>query len=233
MTKGEVSTAMTALMDAPYLRFCRSCNATHLFEMPFRLSALRAGLELEAGTSPPVMLPVPDFKKAAKTPERYDVIRAYLRLLGPATPKQVAGYIDAPVTDVKGRWPDDVVEVSVEGEARWVLSADADRLDSESVTTTRLLGPFDLFMQARDRPVLVDDAATAKALWPVLGRPGAILTGGEIVGLWRPRQAGKSLRVKAQLWSRNSARVRAAISEQAERLATYRQVSLSGVDLED
>src|SRR5450759_381357 len=141
--KGELSTQLTALMDPPYLRFCRACNATHLYEMPFRLAALRAGLELEPGTSPPVLRPVPGFERVTKPSQRYHVVRAYLRLLGPATPKHVADYLDAPVKDVRTRWPEDAVEVSVEGETRWVLSPDADRLTAEPVTTTRLLGPFD------------------------------------------------------------------------------------------
>ena len=67
MAKGEVSAAVTALMDPPFLRFCRPCDTTHLYEMPFRLAALRAGLELEHGTSPPVLRPVPDFERDAKT----------------------------------------------------------------------------------------------------------------------------------------------------------------------
>jgi Winged helix DNA-binding domain len=128
MVKGEVSAAVTALMDPPYLRFCRPCNATHLYEMPFRLGALRAGPELEAGTSPPVLQRLPGFKRAARTSDRYDVARANLRLLGPATPKQVAAYLDAPVKDVTAHWPGDVVEVLVEGESRWVMSADAGAL---------------------------------------------------------------------------------------------------------
>jgi Winged helix DNA-binding domain len=160
------------------------------------------------------------------------VIRDYLRLLGPATPKQVAGYLDAPVKDVKAHWPHDAVEVAVDGEPRRLLAADEDALqESEVVRTTRLLGPFDLFLQARDRPTLVSDPARAKALWPVLGRPGAILVDAEIVGLWRPRQSGKSPRVRVEMWARGSSSVRTAITEQAERLAAYRQVSLSGVDL--
>jgi len=232
MAKGEVSTQVTALMDQPYLRFCRVCNATHLYEMPFRLAALRAGLELEPGTSPPVLRPVPGFERAARTPPRYDVIRAYLRLLGPATPKHVAAYIDAPVKDVTALWPADLVEVSVEGEIRWLLSADASGLTSERVKTTRLLAPFDLFLQARDRPTLVDDPARAKALWPVLGRPGAVLIDGEIAGMWRPRKLGKHFRVQVELWDTVSSSIREAISEQAERLAAYRQVPLSGIDLE-
>jgi len=232
MAKGEVSTALTALMDPPYLRFCRPCNATHPYEMPFRLAALRAGLELEPGTSPPVLSRIPGFERAAKTPGRYDVVRAYLRLLGPATPKQVAAYLDAPVKDVTARWPDDVVEVSVEGETRWALSADQDALDADPVKTTRLLGPFDLFLQARDRPLLVDDAARAKVLWPVLGRPGAVLIDGEIAGVWRQRKSAKSLAVRVGLWTRTSASALRSITDQAERLAAFRQVPLSALDLD-
>lgn len=83
--------------------------------MPFRLAALRAGLELEAGTSPPALRRIPGFKRSVTTPEKYDVVCAYLRLLGPATPKHVADYLDAPVKDVAARWPGDAIEVSVEG----------------------------------------------------------------------------------------------------------------------
>ncbi|GAA1742513.1 DNA glycosylase AlkZ-like family protein [Luedemannella helvata] len=104
--KGEISARLTAAMPEPYLRRCRPCDAVHLYEMPFRLAAVRAGLELEHGTSPPVLRRIPGFRAAARVDKRFDVIRAYLRLLGPATPQHVAGYLDAPVGDVKQRWPD-------------------------------------------------------------------------------------------------------------------------------
>ena len=70
MTKGEVSTRLTSVMDKPYLRFCRSCQATHLYEMPFRLAALRAGLELLPDTSPPVMAPIARFSPAKRPSPR-------------------------------------------------------------------------------------------------------------------------------------------------------------------
>lgn len=221
---------MTQLMEPPYLRFCWPCNATHLYEMPFRLAALRAGLELEAGTSPPVLRPIAGFRRRSETSMRYDVVRAYLRLLGPATPKHVAGYLDAPVKEVKARWPRDVVEVSVEGEPRWVLADDVDDLTAEQVKTTRLLGPFDLFLQARDRQLLVADPSQQKALLPVLGRPGAVLVDGEIAGMWRPRKSGNKLRVHVELWGKPSRSVRDAVSDSAERLAAHRLASLSGID---
>jgi Winged helix DNA-binding domain len=232
MVKGEVSTRMTSRMDPPYLRFCRPCNATHMYEQTFRLAALRAGLELQPGTSPPVLQRIPGFRRSARTPQRYDVVRAYLRLLGPATPKHVAEYLDAPVRDVKARWPADTVEVDVDGETRSVLAGDADRLHDGPAGVTRLLGPFDLFLQARDRSLLVDDPAHAKALWPVIGRPGAVLVDGDVAGTWRPRASGARLSVSVRPWVRLSARARRAVTEQAERLAAYRGVDLTGVDLD-
>jgi hypothetical protein len=178
------------------------------------------------------MRPVVGFERAAEPSQRYDVVRAYLRLLGPAIPRHVADYLDAPLRDVKDRWPADVVQVSVHGAPRWVLSADLEKLSPDPVRTTRLLGPFDLFLQAKDRQLLVDDPGRSKALWPVLGRPGAVLVDGEIAGLWRPRKSGARFRVHVELWTKRSAALRGAVTEQAERLAAYRQVPLSGVDVD-
>jgi hypothetical protein len=160
------------------------------------------------------------------------VVRAYLRLLGPATPKHVAEYLDATLKDVRARWPDDAVEVDVAGERRWLLAADLERLEAPE-RSTRLLGPFDLFLQARDRPLLVDDPARIKALWPVLGRPGAILDGGEIAGIWRPRKSGRKLTVLLELWRRDTARLRNAIALQAERLAAFRRIQLGDVRIDE
>jgi hypothetical protein len=87
-------------------------------------------------------------------------------------------------------------------------------------------------LQAKDRPTLVDDPARAKALWPMLGRPGAVLVDGEIAGLWRPLKSGKNLRVRIELWAKNSASARTAITAQAEALAAHRKVPLSGIDLD-
>jgi hypothetical protein len=232
VVKGEVSRQVADRMDQPYLRFCRACDATHLYEMPFRLAALRAGLELEAGTSPPVLRPLPGFDPAPVASEQHDVVRAYLRLLGPATPRHVADYLDAPVTDIRARWPADAVEVTVDGEQRWALAADETALAAGPDPLLRLLGPFDLFLQARDRSLLVDAPGHAKALWPALGRPGAVLVDGELIGTWRPRRSGRSLRLRLELWRRASAAVRRAVGDQAERLAGHRLVRLAGVDID-
>jgi hypothetical protein len=230
MVKGEMSGRLAGLLPEPYLRFCRPCDSTHLYEMPFRLAALRAGLELEPGTSPPVLRPVPGLVPSDTVPPRFDVVRGCLRLLGPTTPKLVAGYLDAPVKEVQARWPEDAVEVSVDGERRWLLAEDADRVDDvPPAAGVHLLGPFDPFLQARDRPLLVDDPARAKALWPVLGRPGAVLADGEVAGTWRPRKAGSTLTVAVELWTPVP---REAVTAAAERLAAFRGVLLKDVTID-
>ncbi|SDY36968.1 Winged helix DNA-binding domain-containing protein [Modestobacter sp. DSM 44400] len=228
--KGEMSRQLTAVLPEPYLRYCRPCDAVHVHEMPFRLAALRAGLELQPGTSPPVLQPIPGFAVADAVPERLDVVRAYLRLFGPAIPKHVAGYLDAPVADVTAHWPDDVVEVTVAGERRWALAADADRMGAGPAATTRLLGPFDPYLQLRDRPLLVVDPVRAKDLWRALGRPGAVLVDGEVAGTWRPRKAGKRLTVVVEPW-RDLSGAREAIGAQAQRLAAVRGAELAAVDV--
>jgi hypothetical protein len=233
MVKGEMSARLTAVLDEPYLRCCVPCDAIHAYEQPFRLAALRAGLELEPGTSPPVLRPVPGFAPAASPPDRLDVVRGYLRLLGPATPAHVAGYLDAPLKDVKAHWPADAVEVIVEGERRWILAADADRLAGEAPRGTVLLGSHDLFLQARDRATLVPDERSAKELWRTIGRPGAVLVDGELVGVWRARKAGKSLDLSVSAFGPASPRLRDAVGAEAERLAAFRELGLRSLSIGD
>jgi hypothetical protein len=233
--KGEVSTRLTASLGPPYLRTCVSCAAVHAWEMPFRLGALYGGLELEPGTSPPVLRRIPDWPRRLAgpapdpmaAPRRLQVIRNYLRFLGPATPQQVAGFLDAAVADIKVHWPEDAVEVSVDQKLAWSL-ADPGQPSVDS-TLVRLLGPFDLLLQGQDRQLLVPDNARRKALWPTLGRPGAVLSGTAVVGVWRPKAAGKKLSVRLGAWSRLSAAVRSRIEQQAALLAEHRGLTFAGV----
>jgi hypothetical protein len=228
MVKGDLSGAVSAGLAPPYVRECVPCGRViHVWEMPFRLAAVRAGLELEPGTSPPVLRRIHGLVPAAAPDARFDLVRLALRLLGPTTPKLVAGYLEAPLKDVQRHWPDDVVDVLVEGEPRQVLREDADALDTGPVRGTRLLGPYDLFLQVRDRALLVDDPARAKQVWPVLGRPGVVLVDGTVVGTWRPRKSGAALRLAVDLWGPVPL---PQVDEQAERLAAVRGVRLAGVD---
>ena len=235
MVKGMLSTRMTAEVTEPYLRWCAACGATHLYEGLFRLAALHAGVELEPDTSPPVLRRIPGWQpgqvgrldRAGDGDDGHvDLLRGLLHLLGPLTPKQAAAYLDSPVRDVLARWPDDTVEVDVDGTPAGLLDADLPALtDPPTGSLVRLLGPYDLYLQGRDREVLVPDKSRHKGLWPTLGRPGAVLADGEIVGTWRPRTKGRTLALELDEWVPWSSRTRAAVDVEHARLAQFRGVT--------
>jgi hypothetical protein len=241
IVKGDASGALNQQLGPPFLRDCKPCHAIHIYELPFRLAALQAGLELEAGTSPPVLRRVPRLDPpnyehlAGEASPRFDVIRNHLRFFGPATAKDVAAYVDMPVAEVKAHWPDDAVEVRITGTPevpRFVLDEHLDDLRSKAPAASSvvsLLGPYDPYLQLRGRNTLVDDPRRHKQLWPVLGRPGAMVVDGEVVATWRPKTAGGKLTVRLDPWTKVTAKVRAGIEEQSERLAGFRGVALAGV----
>lgn len=228
--KGELSAALTARLPEPYLRWCNPCGATHVYEQTFRLASLPAGLELEPGTSPPVLRRIPRWRRAPavgmpeEAPTRLRVVDAYVRLCGPTTPAATATFLDVPPGVVKAHWPAGVREVDVDGSKAWALPDLAEPAQTDGLV--RLLGPFDLWLQARDREVVVPDRARHKALWPTIGRPGAVLVGTEVVGTWRPKASGRKLALTVDPWVRVAKADRTRVHEQAERLAAHRGVTL-------
>jgi len=235
LVKGEVSTRLTPELDEPYRRNCVPCGAVHAWETPFRISALYAGLELEPGTSPPVLRRIPGWPRRSPgpaddplaAPEHLQPIRNYLRFLGPATPQDVAAFLDSPVAEIKAHWPEDAVEVTVDGQRRWWL-AGSDEVEVDS-SLLRLLGGYDLLLQGRDRTLIVPDTGKHKGLWPVIGRPGAVLAGADIVGTWRPKAAGDKFSLRLALWSDLSKAARSRLTEEAEHLAAHRGLRLEAV----
>jgi hypothetical protein len=160
-------------------------------------------------------------------PKHLQPIRNYLRFLGPARPADVAGFLETSVAEVKAHWPEDAVPVKVAGTQRWWLAGDQSEVDTGLV---RLLGGFDLLLQGRDRDLLVPDTSRHKSLWPVIGRPGAVLIGTEVVGLWRPKTSGKRFTLRLDLWGKVRARARGELETQAERLASHRGLTLAAID---
>ena len=74
--KGELSTALTERLEPHSLRYCRVCAATHAWENPFRMAPLQGGLELQPGTSPPVLQRITGHRprsSARRAPDRATV----------------------------------------------------------------------------------------------------------------------------------------------------------------
>jgi hypothetical protein len=230
--KGAASTAVSKAIPAPMLRACRACGTSHISDSAMRTASLAAGLELQPDTSPPVLQP----RRGARVPHEHDVkaltalVRGYLTLLGPATPAQAAGYLEARRADVERAWPDDLVEVGVDGSAAWLPAQCEAALSSPpDAELVRLLGGFDPYLQARDRALIVPEKSVQKALWPVLGRPGALFVDGEVAGTWRPKAAGRRLTLIVDAFAPLPPATWDAIDDEAQRVADVRGMHLAAV----
>ena len=175
-------------------RSCASAGRAtrrHSYEQPFRLAALQAGLELEPGTSPPVLRRIPRRRPApykhlgTEADPRFDLIRGYLRFYGPAPVKAIATYLDAPVAEVKAHLPADTVEVTIDGLGgrvkRYALAEDAEALGGAAERASDGRGPAGRLA----RPLSA--APRPRASWSPTGRSR--------------RTSGASLAVPAPCWS--------------------------------
>ena len=86
---------------------------------------------------------------------------------------------------------------------------------------------FDPYLQARDRELIVPDKVAHKALWPVLGRPGAVFVDGEVARHVASEDVGQEARRSR---STSSRRCRAKqVEVEAERVAEVRGLTLDRV----
>jgi hypothetical protein len=234
--KGAVSTAVSRKLPEVMLRDCRACRARHLSDSAMRVALLAAGLELQPGTSPPVLLrrPMAGRPDGPDRPALTALLRAYLRLLGPATVGEAAGYVDARRADVEPVWPDRLVPVEVDGRVTW-LPAEAvpDFENPPEPALVRILGASDPYLQARDRAVLVPDKSRHKVLWPVLGRPMVLLVDGEVSGTVRPKASGKRLTLRVEPFGSLPSARWEAVQAEAERVAAVRGFELAAVQRVD
>ncbi len=224
-TKGEVSTEVSAHLPEAYITWCRPCQAHHLGDQLMRLAGLPAGLRLVPGASPATLAPIARWPGVpAEQSGADELAAAYLHLCGPATPAELGTFLGTSGKAVKHLWPDDAVPVRVEGRKAWIAPDDLDDLTSAEPTEglVRVLPRSDPWLLAKDRNLIVPDAAVRKVLWPTLGWPGAVLVDGEVAAAWRTRSSAKVLTVTVEPFGRLTKPVRAAIAEEAEAVAAQR-----------
>lgn len=224
--KGEVSHAVTERLDPAYSYDCRSCRARHVYGEILQQVGGFGGVEI-VGERPTVLAPLPDRPdQPTRAVGTEGLVRAYLRLHGPATLTEAAGYLGTSQAAARPSWPEDLVEVELDGRRTWLPAEEVGRLtdpglDVEDVV--RLLPPLDPFLQGRDRDLLVPEVARQKEIWRVLGNPGAVLADGELVGVWRARALGRArLEITVTAFEQPRPGVRRAIEGEAHRVATVR-----------
>ena len=225
--KGAASAAVTAAIPAQYSGFCRACGSVHVREMLFRVVALPAAIGLIADTKPVVLEPLSHPYPPPSGQRRLDeLVTRYYRLYGTGTAAEVATHLGTSAGSIRGSLPADLVTVTVAGARTTAPAALVDQLTEADVEAAaglvRLLPPADPLLQPRDRSVLAPDKAAQKALWPILGSPGAVLAGGGLAGSWRTRASGRSLTVTVTPWRKLAKDERTALQSEAELVGTIR-----------
>lgn len=225
MPKGEASAALTERVPDEAVSWCRGCQAHHLSDQLMRLAALPGGARLVPGHRAATLAPIPRWPgRPEATAGLDDLIVASLRLMGPASKGDVASYLGTTQSALAPAWPDDRVEpVTVDGRKAFVAAADLDALlAAEPVRLARLLPRSDPWVLARDRVVTVPRKVDQKALWPILGQPGAVLVDGEVVGTWRTRATTTRLDVTVTPFAPVPEARRADVEAEAPGLAAAR-----------
>jgi winged helix DNA-binding protein len=236
MPRGEVSTEVSKRVPRSLTFDCKTCRARHVAGNVWQHSGLAGGIEVESRGRDATLAPIDD---APPQPERNvgigDLITTYLRLLGPATPLELGKYLGSTTAEIKKVWPDDLVELTVDGRRAWLPHQSVGDLEAaERPSGVRLLPPMDPLLQSRDRDLLVPSRDQQKQVWRVLGNPGALLLDGEIAGVWRAKMAGRRrVDLTVTPFVTLSAAQRARLDDEAAQVARGRGAAEATVTLED
>ena len=176
--------------------------------------------------------------RAPETPPDADrlLVRKFLHCHGPSTPALLAEWLGCSPAQARRLWnsvAQELEPVSVEGKARWLLSADRDALAHPCGPQERLLGPHDPYLDTRDRDVLLPDKALQKLVWRTVGNPGAVVLDGRISGVWTARTVRDRLELSVTAWQAFSARQQSMLEIRAQEYAAFRGLSLLKYTLED
>jgi hypothetical protein len=197
-------------------------------ELLFRLAALPAGVGLVPDTKPVVLAPLNggDAIQAEPAGGIELLVAETYRRHGVATAGELAAHLGTSARCLRPALPDDLVPVLVGGArsaAREAMLADIGNADVDAAgRLVRLLPGSDPLLQPRDRAVLTTDRNHQKAMWPVIGQPGAVLAGGGLAGIWRARQSGNKLTITLTPWHGFSRRERSALADEAQLVGVVR-----------
>jgi Winged helix DNA-binding domain len=152
---------------------------------------------------------------------RLDLARRYLHVFGPTTQAAFAKW--AGIGSAQGRaafeaLAGEVMAVRTPIGEQWILTSDerSFRATPFASAPARLLPSGDPYflLYGIDRELLVPDENQRRELWTSRVWPGAVLVGGEVVGIWRRAHAV----VAIQTWRRLSTAERQSVEAEAESL---------------
>jgi hypothetical protein len=220
LERDDFHQALRERLPKELLWWCRGCQRHHVHPSLWRATGVRGVLAVAERRGRVTVFGAPPAARAVGDPGA-ELTRRFLHAYGPATHAELAawgGIAPGHAKALLARIADEVEEIDFDGRPALVLAAD----DFESVppaSGVRLLGPFDPYLDQRDRATLFPDPALRKRARTGIGAPGAVLVDGELAGLWRPAKKGKCLIVTVDPLRRLPRR---ALEAEASILAPHR-----------
>ncbi|NJD27995.1 MAG: winged helix DNA-binding domain-containing protein [Chloroflexi bacterium] len=163
-------------------------------------------------------VPAPDIEPGEA---RLELARRFLHVFGPTTPAALAKWAGIGPAEARGAFEalaDQLTEVRTPIGDAAILAPDeaAFRAAAGPPAAARLLPSGDTYylLWGTDRELLVPEPDRRDSLWTSRVWPGAVLAGGEIVGVWRRSDS----EVSVEPWRRLSAAERDAIEAEAASL---------------
>ena len=166
---------------------------------------------------------------------RAELARRFLHCYGPATAQHFAEWTQRSLADAKQTLElieGELIEVKMRGKKALLLAADDQALDSPpEAMGVRLLPVQDPYLQQRDRATLLPDQTVRRRLWQAVRGPGALMVDGAVTGTWRGRVKGDRWEVEIEPFGRLPAKMRKAISDEAEIIAPLKGCSSAVVEV--
>jgi hypothetical protein len=218
----DLAPRVHALLGKARMRYDDAGVALGVHGNQLRYAALTGTLAIRwEGARRPVVwtVPAPEISALEATLE---LARRYLHVFGPATPAGFAKWASIGARKAVQVFDDlacELIPVRTPSGDAWLLGRDEETLREPPPTAApcRFLPSGDAYtlgITSEDRALLVPDADQRGELWTPRVWPGALLVGGEVVGVWRRAQE----KLTIQTWKRLSRAAREAVVAEAESL---------------
>lgn len=216
LDKNELHEELRQRVRPELMPWCRGCGSHHVAPMLWRYATVRAGVRLTSARRYRMAKP-------GRAPKASDAVRRFLGFYGPATAGDFADWAGLAKQHAERLWDEvapELAEVLVGKRKAWLMSADTAALDSPPAADgVRLLPPGDPYLQRPNRSLLAPGAELRRRLFRPVASPGAVLSDGRLVGLWRARGKGSNAELTVEKIGRLR---RSELEDEAQRIARLR-----------
>jgi Winged helix DNA-binding domain len=224
LPRDDFHQALRERLPAELLWWCGGCQSHHVHPSLWRATGIRGVLAIVGREGRSAVFGLPPNPPRVEDPGA-ELARRFLKAYGPARPTLLADWAGLATAHGQALWEraGELAPVDLEGTKAWVLAEDEPMLArATEIQGVRLLPNRDPLGGARDRELLVPDAALRRRIWTSIGGPGIVLVDGDVAGLWRSTRKGKRLLVTVEPLGKLRAAARDELAAEVERIAPFR-----------